>query len=49
LGEFVFDTCVADLKSFDFAEPAFAFGLDDAGLQIVADLFEPAALRWVRA
>jgi hypothetical protein len=36
------------LKTFDFAEPAFAFGLDDASLEIVADLFEPAALRRVR-
>jgi hypothetical protein len=48
LGEFVFDAGVADLKSFDFAEPAFAFGLDDAGLQIVADLFESGALGRVR-
>ena len=46
--EFVLDAGVADLKAFDFAEPAFAFGLDDAGLEIVADLFEPAALRRVR-
>jgi hypothetical protein len=48
LGEFVFDAGVADLESFDFAEPAFALGLDDARLEIVADLFEPAALRRVR-
>jgi hypothetical protein len=27
---------------------AFAFGLDDAGFEIVPDLFEPCPLRWVR-
>ena len=48
MGEFVFDAGVADVEAFDFAELAFAFGLDNAGLQIVADLFEPAALRRVR-
>ena len=26
MGEFVFDARIADLKSFDFAEPAFSFG-----------------------
>jgi hypothetical protein len=48
LGEFVLDAGVADLETFDFAEPAFAFGLDDTSLQVVADLFESAALRRVR-
>lgn len=48
LGEFVFDSGVADLEAFDFAEPAFAFCFDDAGFQIVADLFESGALGRVR-
>jgi hypothetical protein len=49
LSEFVFDAAVADLESLDFAEPAFAFRLDDAGFEIVADLFEPGALCGVRS
>jgi hypothetical protein len=44
LSKFVFDTAVADLESFEFAEPAFAFGLDDAGFEVVAGLFESGAL-----
>jgi hypothetical protein len=48
LGKFVLHAGIADLEAFDFPEPAFAFGLDNAGLQIVADLFEPGALRRVR-
>jgi len=46
LGKFVFDAAVADLESLDFAEPAFAFRLDDAGLKIVADLLQSGSLRW---
>ena len=37
----------ADAESFDLAEPAFAFGLGDAGVQVVADLFEPGSLRGI--
>jgi hypothetical protein len=40
LGEFLFGTGEADLESFGFAGPAFAFGFGDAGQEIVADLFE---------
>jgi hypothetical protein len=32
------------LESLDFAEPAFAFRFDDAGFEVVADLFESGAL-----
>lgn len=39
----------ADAESFDLAEPAFAFGLGDAGEQVVADLFQPCAGSRVRA
>jgi hypothetical protein len=49
LGELVFDAAVADLESLDFAEPAFAFRLDDAGFEIAADLFQPGALCGVRS
>lgn len=38
LGELVLGTSEADLESFDFAEPAFALGLGDAGNEVVADL-----------
>ena len=41
LDEFVLGAGEADSESFDFAEPAFAFGLGDAGLQVVADLYQP--------
>ncbi|GLB92279.1 hypothetical protein Mkiyose1088_42450 [Mycobacterium kiyosense] len=34
----------ADLQAFDFAEPAFASGLGDAGFEVVADLDETIAL-----
>ncbi|MBH0775033.1 hypothetical protein [Nocardia bovistercoris] len=30
-----------------FAEPAFAFGLDDAGFEVVVDLFEPSPAGFV--
>jgi hypothetical protein len=46
--ESVGDAGVADSESFDFAEPAFAFGFDDAGIEVVADLFQSGALGWVR-
>jgi hypothetical protein len=47
LGELVVGAGEADLEAFDLAEPAFAFGLGDAGKQGVADLFQARALRRV--
>ena len=44
LGEFVVGPGEADLESFDFAEPAFAFGVGDAGDQVVADFGNALAL-----
>jgi hypothetical protein len=44
LGDFVVGGVEADLESLGFAGPAFAFGLGDAGLEVVADLFEAVAL-----
>jgi hypothetical protein len=32
-----------NLESLDFAEPAFTFGLSDAGYQVVTDLDDPVA------
>lgn len=49
LGELVFDSCLADLEALDFAEPAFAFGFDDAGFKVVVDLLEPGPLGGVRS
>jgi hypothetical protein len=49
LSEFVFGAAVADVESFDFAEPALLLGLDDAGFEVVADFFQPGALRRVRS
>jgi hypothetical protein len=40
LGEFVFGAGEADLESFGFAGPAFAFGFGDAGGEVVADFGE---------
>jgi hypothetical protein len=48
LGELVLGAGQADLQPFDFAEPAFAFGLVDAGGEVVADLLDAGALGWVR-
>ncbi|WP_199846645.1 hypothetical protein [Streptomyces sp. CB01201] len=31
----------ADLEPFDFAEPAFTFGIGDAGDQVIADVGKP--------
>jgi hypothetical protein len=45
LGQLALDAAVADLQPLDFAEPAFPFRLDDSGLEVVADLFEPGSLR----
>jgi phosphatidate phosphatase APP1 len=49
LGELVLDAAVADLESLDFAEPSFAFRLDDAGFEVVADLDESVTLCGVRS
>jgi hypothetical protein len=43
LGEFLVCPGEADLESFGFAGPAFAFGFGDAGTEIVADFFEAVA------
>ena len=47
LGKFVFGGGEADLKAFDFAEPALAFGFGDAGGEVVADLDQPGSLSGV--
>jgi hypothetical protein len=39
LGEFAGGGGEADLESFGFSGPAFAFGFGDAGVEVVADLF----------
>ena len=44
LGELVVRGGEADLESFGFAGPAFAFGFGDAGQEVVADVGKPAAL-----
>ena len=49
LGEFVVGGGEADLESFGFAGPAFAFGLGDAGQEVVADLFQAAPLGGVES
>ena len=49
LGEFAGSGGEADLESFGFAGPAFAFGLGDAGAEVVADLLQAAALGGVDA
>jgi hypothetical protein len=44
LGELVVGCGEADLESFGFAGPAFAFGFGDAGQEVVADLLEAVPL-----
>ncbi|MGH3193125.1 MAG: hypothetical protein ACRDPY_35230 [Streptosporangiaceae bacterium] len=44
LGELVVRGREADLESFGFAGPAFAFGLGDAGQEVVADILQPVFL-----
>jgi hypothetical protein len=39
----------ADLESFGFAGPAFAFGFCDAGVEVAADFFQAVALGGVDA
>ena len=48
LGEFVFGAGEADTEPFDLAEPAFAFGLGDAGDEVLPDFLQPGPLGWVR-
>src|SRR5665647_3614474 len=38
----------ADAQAFDLAEPAFPFGLGDAGMEVVADLDQTEPLGGVR-
>jgi hypothetical protein len=47
LCEFVVGASEADFESFDFAEPAFAFGFADAGGQVSADFSDAGPLGWV--
>src|SRR5580692_7751309 len=44
LGELAGGGGEADAKSFGFAGPAFALGFGDAGVEVVADLFQAALL-----
>jgi len=44
LGEFVACAGQADLESFGFAVPAFAFGFGDAGDQVVMNLYDAGPL-----
>ena len=44
LGQLVVGGVEADLESFGFAGPAFAFGFGDACQEVVADFFESVAL-----
>jgi hypothetical protein len=49
LGDFAGGGGEADLESFGFAGPAFAFGFGDAGVEVVADLLQAVALGGVDA
>lgn len=42
LSELVLGAGEADLEALDLAEPSFAFGLGNAVMQVVPDLFETA-------
>ena len=44
LGELAGGGGEADFDSFGFADPAFAFGLGDAGVEVVVDLLQAVAL-----
>ena len=48
LGEFVLGAGEADLEALDLAEPAFAFGLGDAVVQVGPDFLEAVPLGRVR-
>ncbi|MCB8908344.1 MULTISPECIES: hypothetical protein [unclassified Streptomyces] len=39
----------ADLEALDLAEPSFVLGLDDSGMEVVADLDESVPLSWIGA
>ncbi|MGI5508830.1 hypothetical protein [Streptomyces sp. CA-106131] len=41
MGDLLFGRNQADAEAFGFAEPALAFGLGDAVLEVVADLDQP--------
>ena len=49
LGELAGGCGEADLESFGFSGPVFAFGFGDAGVEVVADLFQAVALGGVDA
>ena len=49
LGDLAVGGGEADLESFGFAGPAFAFGFGDAGVEVGADFFEAVPLGWVDA
>ena len=49
LGDLVVGGVEADLESFGFAGPAFAFGFGDAGQEVVADFLKAVALGGVDA
>jgi hypothetical protein len=44
LGDFVVGSGEADLEAFGFAGPAIAFGLGDAGQEVVADVSQATPL-----
>jgi hypothetical protein len=46
--EFLFGGLEGRFQAGDLAEPAFAAGFGDAGLEVVADLQQPGLLGWVR-
>jgi hypothetical protein len=48
LGELVLGVGEADLEALDLSEPAFAFGLGDAVVEVGADFLEPASLGGIR-
>ena len=47
LRELVVGAAEADLEPFDFAEPALALSLSDAGDEIVADFRDARPLSWI--
>jgi hypothetical protein len=44
LSDLVVGGVEADAESFGFSGPAFSFGFGDAGVEVVADLYEAVAL-----
>ena len=47
--EFLFGGLEGRFQAGDLAEPAFAAGFGDAGLEVVTDLQQPGCLGWVRS